>query len=205
MKTIEYSEKENDTLIKILGSLAKRLVYNFTQIKIEFEEFYIQFDIELECGVGETGSEEIKYSIPKYMLGKMPISDSDEILAENFKIDDIEVMQTMLYWRVVDKKSVSPFESTNKNLESAVGKLLNKSFKVTEQLMMKPSLFRKLIFENKYINVVEVGIRIQSKGKYFVVAPTGNAYGFFEKSFISPDDYTNRIGKSYRHRKIKTI
>lgn len=202
MNIIRYSDKEIELLKRMLGQTVQRITYSITQIRIDFRDFSVQFDISVDNAVSSVGGAEIKRTKPVLSTGESPNAHESDSMEINLPVDEIEIMETMLYWRAINKSEVEPLNTGNQNLNRVANNLLNRSVMATEEILIKPSLLRNFFFPGDFLNRVDVGIRIKSGPNYFVIAPIDNFYGFREKSWIPKEDYKKTIRSSYRYKKL---
>ncbi|WP_161888353.1 hypothetical protein [Pontibacter russatus] len=177
MKRLEYSEAERQILKQLIGKTAERVIYNFTYYILDFGTYYILFSMELENGISKSGSQEIKFTRPELISEKLILNDSDRIIADYITIDRIQILKTIIYWGQIDKEYITVnfgSEATNKTIEN----LISSGFSTEEEIMVKPSLSNGIHFLEEYGNVVDVGIRLQTKDKNLIIAAIDNWFGF---------------------------
>jgi hypothetical protein len=66
--------------------------------------------------------------------------------------------------------------------------------------MIKPSLVNYALLEPNYTNLVDIGIRVNSKGKSLMIAPNNNSFGFTEYSdgfFWAEESIKEYFSESY--------
>ncbi|WP_276499345.1 hypothetical protein [Pontibacter litorisediminis] len=199
MKKIEYSKEAVDTLRLLIGKTAERVIYNFMYYILDFGDYHILFPMELETGLSETGEQEIKYTFPVLYHESVKLERSDIVVADSFKIESIQILQTLLYWKKVEKENVN-IRVGDEAAAKVVADLIAVSFETEEELMIKPSTAEDFPLEPKYKNLVDVGIRIRNKNNSLIIAPIDNCFGFmehFDGFFWNEENIEARLSESY--------
>jgi hypothetical protein len=199
LKKIEYSEETVETLRLLLGKTAERVIYNFMYYILDFGDYHILFPMELETGLSETGEQEIKYTFPVLYHERVKLEKLDIVVDVGFKIESVQILQTLLYWKKVEKENVN-ISVGDEAATKVVADLIASSFETEEELMLKPSLMDNFPLEPKYKNLVDVGVRIRSGNDNLIIAPIDNCFGFMEHSdgfFWNDENIEARLSESY--------